>query len=212
MKILFQDICKSKINWDDELPDELKNRWFKIISDISENSYFEINRPYVNIDDNESVKIYELHGFSDANPKSYGACIYLRTIKQNGEINVSLVAAKSRVAPLNPHSIPRTELLGNLLLARLMNSVKKALEAQVTISDELYYTDSTICLSWIKAFDKVYKTFVQNPMNEIRKLSKVEKSNYDQTKSNPADMLTKFSPNLFKVACVVEFFIFSSFG
>lgn len=79
-----------------------------------------------------------------------------------------------------------------------MNSVKKALEAQVTISDEIYYTDSTICLSWIKAFDKEYKTFVQNRLNEIRKLSNVEKWNYVQTKSNPADMLTKFSPNLFK--------------
>ena len=31
MKVLFQDICKSKINWDDKLSEELKVRWFKII-------------------------------------------------------------------------------------------------------------------------------------------------------------------------------------
>ena len=88
MKVLFQDICKSKINWDDELSQELKIRWFKIIKDIFDNSYFEISCPYVNIDDDNFVKIYELHGFHDANPKAYCACVYLRTIKLSGEINV----------------------------------------------------------------------------------------------------------------------------
>ena len=113
MKVLFQDICNSKINWDDKLSQELKVRWFKIITDISDNCYFETSRPYVNIDDDKSVKIYELPGFVDANLKAYGACVYLRTIKLSGEINVKLVAAKSRVSPLNPHAIPRNELLGN---------------------------------------------------------------------------------------------------
>ena len=43
MKVLFQDICKSKIYWDNELSQELKVRWFKIIKGISDNSYFEIS-------------------------------------------------------------------------------------------------------------------------------------------------------------------------
>ena len=38
MKVLFQHICKSKINWDDELSQELKVRWFKINKDIYDNS------------------------------------------------------------------------------------------------------------------------------------------------------------------------------
>ena len=50
MKVLFQDIFKSKIYWDDELSQELKIRWFKTAKDISDNSYFEISHPYVNID------------------------------------------------------------------------------------------------------------------------------------------------------------------
>ena len=121
MKVLFQGICKSIINWEDKLSQELKARWFKITKYISDNSC-----PYINIDDDESVEIYELHGFSDATPKAYGACVYLRMIKLSGEINVKLVAAKSHVSPLNPHTIPRTELLGNLLLVRLINYVKKS--------------------------------------------------------------------------------------
>ena len=146
MKVLFQDICISKINWDDELSPELKTRWFKIVKDVSDNSCFQISRSYVNIDDDKSVKIYKLHGFSDANPKAYGARVYLRTIKLSGEINVRLVAAKSRVSSLNRHTIPRTELLGNLLFVRLMNSVKKVLKSQVIISDQFYWNDSIFCL------------------------------------------------------------------
>ena len=144
------------------------------------------------------MKIYELHGFSDANPKAYGACVYLKSIKACGEINVKLVAAKSPVPPLNPHTIPTTQLVGNLSLVRLMNSVQKALRSQVIISGHFYWTDSIVYLSWIKAFDKEYKTFVQNQLNEIRELSNIEKWNYVKTNSNPADMLTKFSTDLFR--------------
>ena len=38
-----------------------------------------------------------------------------------------LMASKTRVAPLKPQTVPRLELLGALLLARLMTSVKCAL-------------------------------------------------------------------------------------
>lgn len=94
--------------------------------------------------------------------------------------------------------IPRTELLGNLLLVRLMNSVKQGLESQVTISDRFYWDDSIFCLSWMKAFDKEYKTFVQNRLSKIRELSNIENWNIVKTNSNSADMLTKFSTDLFR--------------
>ena len=133
------------------------------------------------------MKIYDLHRFSDGNPKAYvyGACVYLPTIKLSGEVNVKLVAAKPRVSPLNPHTIPRTELLENLLLVSLMNSIKKALESQVTISDHFYWTSSTVSLWWIKEFDKEYKTFVQNGVIKIHELSNIEKWNYVKSNSNP---------------------------
>ena len=143
------------------------------------------------------MKIYELHGFSDANPKAYDACVYFQTIKLSGEINVKFVAAKSHVSPLNPHTIPRIELLGNILLVRLMNSVKKALESQVNILDQFYWTNLIVCLWWIKAFDTEYKTFVQNQLHEICELTNIEKWNYVKTNSNPTNMVTKFSTDLF---------------
>ena len=52
---------------------------------------------------------------------------HVRSVSQSGKISVSLVAAKSRLAPMNSFTIPRLELLGNLLLSRLMVSVENAL-------------------------------------------------------------------------------------
>lgn len=61
---------------------------------------------------------YDLHGFCDASEND-GACLYLRSIDYSGNVKVQLICAKSRVAPLKSISIPRLELCGALLLARL---------------------------------------------------------------------------------------------
>ena len=67
---------------------------------------------------------YELHGFSDASEKAYGCCLYLKCVTKNNFISTSLVASKSRVAPYkNKITIPRLELLGKLILSRLILTV-----------------------------------------------------------------------------------------
>ena len=65
----------------------------------------------------------ELHAFSDASDASveaYGASVYFKSVYKSGYISVSLVSYKSRVAPMKSVSIPRLELLANLLAARLV--------------------------------------------------------------------------------------------
>ena len=65
----------------------------------------------------------ELHAFSDANDASveaYGASVYFKSVYKSGYISVSLVSCKSRVAPMKSVSIPRLELLANLLAGRLV--------------------------------------------------------------------------------------------
>ena len=75
----------------------------------------------------DPLELVELHGFSDASFQNYGAFIFVRSVSQSGKISVSLVAAKSRLVPMKPPTIPRLELLGNLLLSRLMVSVENPL-------------------------------------------------------------------------------------
>ncbi|GFT11663.1 DUF1758 domain-containing protein [Trichonephila clavipes] len=75
----------------------------------------------------------ELHAFSDASEKAYGSSIYLKSIAALGEVKVSLVTSKSQVSPLKQISIPRLELCGAVLAAKLLKKVKDALKLQIQL-------------------------------------------------------------------------------
>ena len=77
-------------------------------------------------------------------------------------ISVNLVPSKSRLAPIKGSTIPRLELLGNLLLSRLMDSVKKSLSKVFSISEVFLWTDSQVTIAWIRTENKEFQTFVEN--------------------------------------------------
>ena len=89
----------------------------------------------------------------------------------------SLVASKSRVTPIKRKlSIPRLELLGNLILPRLILTVLNTFQGQIIISCLHAWTDFKVSLVWIKALNKEFQTFDQNRVFEIRKKHLVSKS------------------------------------
>ena len=75
LKIIFQNICKQKILWDDELPIDIANDWENIIN--SKNNIQDIKIPRKIIFQDNVIKSIKLHGFSNASFQGYGACIYL---------------------------------------------------------------------------------------------------------------------------------------
>ena len=77
-------------------------------------------------------------------------------------ISVNLVTSKSRLAPIKGSTIHRLELLGNLLLSRLMDSVKKSLSKVLSISEVFLWTDSQVTIAWIRTENKEFQTFVEN--------------------------------------------------
>ena len=78
-------------------------------------------------------------------------------------------------------------------MSRLIRSVLKFFEGMFHFNMISCFTDSMICLSWIQAISKEFKTFVQNRVSEIR--SNIEVSNwfYCPTDSNPADIITRLN-------------------
>ena len=65
--------------------------------------------------------------------------------------------------------------------------------SEININDVFCWTDSKVALAWIKATTRVYKTFVQNRVNKIRKNCAPEKWGYCNSKDNPADLITRFN-------------------
>ena len=121
-----------------------------------------LHRRFVSSRDEDPIVCREYHGFSDASKSAFGACVYVRSFCRSGKVSVKLLTAKSRAAPLKTETIPRLELLGNLLLSFLITSVKNALKNCVNFNKIYLRTDSKETLNWIKDIDKEFKTFVEN--------------------------------------------------
>ncbi|GFV75014.1 integrase catalytic domain-containing protein [Trichonephila clavipes] len=116
MKCFLQDLWKEEIQWDDPLPTHIEKEWRKWCEEQPHLRNLKI--PRLVLDSTLLEDDVELHSFCDASKKAYGAAIYLTTKSRNG-ISVKLVTSKSRVAPLNCVTLPRLELLGALVAARL---------------------------------------------------------------------------------------------
>ena len=105
-KILIQHLWQKKKGWDDEIYPKYQKIWLNWERDLT--NLQQVRAPRWNRY-TPTAETIELHGFADASKLAYGACLYLRII-QNGVVSVTLMTAKSKIAPLKPLSIPRLEL------------------------------------------------------------------------------------------------------
>ncbi|KAI5639058.1 pao retrotransposon peptidase domain-containing protein [Phthorimaea operculella] len=110
-----------------------------------------------------------LHGFCDASERGYAAAVYLRTASSTGTVHVRLVMAKSKVAPVRTRwTIPKLELAGAALLARLLNHVTCNLRGTINLDETVYaWTDSRIVLCWLQTSVHTLEVFVANRVSQI---------------------------------------------
>ena len=124
LKLLFQELCKSKVDWDEQLSEQFCRVWEAIFSNLKNAGTISIPRCYFL---ETRTGLIEIHAFSDASESSYGTCVYILYEHESG-VSCNLVSSKTRVAPMSKQSIPRLELLGCLIAARLVDNIQKALQ------------------------------------------------------------------------------------
>ena len=78
-----------------------------------------------------------------------------------------------------------------MLLSCIITSVKNALKKCVNFDKIYLWTDLKVTLSWIKATDKEFKTFVENGFQKILNNTDNKNWSYCLTKFNPADLITR---------------------
>ncbi|CAG9137809.1 unnamed protein product [Plutella xylostella] len=184
-KILIKKLWILKLDWNDPVPNELKKEWEKIKNGLL---YLQqISVPRLSLIDSP-VQI-ELHSFSDASMLAYGACVYLRSVNVSGQVVVRLLCAKSRVSPIKQSTIPRLELCGALLAARLCQAVVESL--RLSFTRLVHWCDSTVVLGWLKTSPNSLKTFAANRVAEIIEITQSDAWRHVPTDSNPADHVSR---------------------
>ena len=63
----------------------------------------------------------QVHGFTNASQLAYVGVVYLRAKDSDKDMNITLVMAKTRVAPIKRLTIPCFELCGATFLASMLH-------------------------------------------------------------------------------------------
>lgn len=188
-KRLFQESCKLKISWDDELPDSIKIPWIEWYESLPALAELKVPRCYKI---SNLVDRIELHIFSDGSEYAYGSVAYLRFISITGDFYCSLVYSKARLVPLNNSSyktIPRIELNGAKLSVILKQTIFDELDYNI---DKVYYwTDSTTVLKYLSNDYTRFVRFVSNRICFILSNSQKEDWYYVPTSLNVADYISR---------------------
>lgn len=184
-KLMLQQLWILKCNWDDEVPTEIKSQFHEFLHSLPALNSLHIPR-WVSCN---NASLMELHTFTDASERAYGACIYVRTVAVDGTVCVRLLASKNRVAPIKPTTIPRLELCGALLGTRLFLKVRKSLTLE--FNHCYFWCDSTIVLGWLSTLPSRLEQFVRNRVSEIQEATTGQTWSYVPSKSNPADLVSR---------------------
>ena len=185
--------------WDAPLPIEAQCYWSERFKEFLQIPYLSIQRyvfPDQNIQIDSNIRLICV---SDAAANAGGAAIYAGRKVQGNTFSCQLLTSKSK---LMSYTIPRNELEAIRIGANLANEAKNALGSAVT--EVIFFTDSSIAMSWCHNTNKKLRLFVLNRVSEIRRIIKSITGSTDlplfhiDGKLNTADLLTK--PNSLKPA------------
>lgn len=166
LKCFMQRLWSANLSWDEGIAGDLLKDWLNFFSSLPDINHVSIPRKLVPAGKYKA----SLHGFSDASERGFAAAVYLRTVSSTGRVDIRLVLAKSKVAPLRTRmTIPKLELSGAALLTRLLNHTATSLRSVIDLENTVYaWTDSQIVLCWLKASVHTLEVFVANRVSQIQ--------------------------------------------
>ena len=184
-KILLQNLCKKKLDWDQELDGHELTDWIEWKSQMKLVSRLAFHRC---IKDDEPSSGHQLHIFADASEIGYGAVAYVRR-RVGDSHQCRLLMAKARVAPLKTVTIPRLELNAAVLAVRIGKTITRELKED--FESTYYWVDSTIVLHYLRNTSSRFVTFVANRIQEILEATSIDQWRHVRSENNPADYASR---------------------
>ena len=185
-RLLLKDIWKiSGQSWDDELPEDIRDKFLGWHSGLPLLGQLTIPRCYFT----EPVDQIELHMFGDSSQDVFCAVGFLRArLASSHKTQTSFIFGKARVAPMKALSIPKLELQAALIATRLKDDILTALT--LSINHVFMWTDSTTVLQWLNSTEKL-PVFVANRVGEILESTTIDEWHHVLSGDNPADTGTR---------------------
>ena len=190
-KKILQEICKEGLDWDEPLGETQQDQWTKWLNDLPQLKALEIPRCYKPAGFGKA-ELIELHHFCDASTSGYGTCSYLRQQNPEGLTHCHLVFGKARVAPLKATTVPRLELTAAVTAAKVSRMLNQELD--IPGAANIFWTDSTAVLGYIRNASTRYSVYVANRLQQIRDLSDPGQWRHVSTTENPADIASRGCP------------------
>ena len=191
-KKLMQEVHFSGIKrWDDPIDKSLEQQWFDWIESYKFMEHIKVPRFVAPVDTSQT----DYHIFVDASEIGYAACAYAVYNDQSALIcSQAKVVPKQYATKASGISIPRIELLGAELGARLWEKIRLARHLNSELVRPTFWSDSQTALWWIRSLEGRYKIFVSNRVASIRRVSSPEQWRFVPGKQNPADLATRGMP------------------
>ena len=187
-KMIFQELTKLKLGWDDSIPDNLLQKWQKWLAELYSLETVKVPRCVIP-GKCKSPFVLQLHHFSDASQSAYGTVTYLRIIDDKGQVHVSFLFSKSKLAPIKVMNIPRLELTAAVLAAKVDKKLRS--ELSLTVDQSFFWCDSEIVLQYIQNRSRRFHVFVANRIAAIHQTSQPSQWRHVPGIVNPADNVTR---------------------
>ncbi|GFU14534.1 uncharacterized protein TNCV_3251541 [Trichonephila clavipes] len=165
LKCLLQELWLRKLSWDDELPPDIHAVWSQWWLELPFLSELKIPRKI--LDSSGDSSEVQIHTFSDASQKAYGAAAFLRVQHKDriGTDGRSACCTLSKGSQENP----RSEVFNQSLFL-------DGLSGHLTLDQRSSHR---------------WKPFVANRVREIQSLADPNSWFHCSGKDNPADLLTR---------------------
>ena len=184
-KAILQDLCRTKLSWDEEIGEEYRVRWENWKSQLPALERFAMERCLKPANFGAIVS-RQIYNCSDASSTAgYGQVSYLRVENEKGDIHCAFLMGKARVAPVKTMTIPRLELTAATVSVRVGEMIAKELDEPA--ESKTYWTDSTTVLKYIRNDKKRFHVFVANRVQTIRDATNPNQWRYVRTDVNRAD-------------------------